>query len=203
MLLSDRDILKELKNRNVIIEPFSKAQLQPNGYDVRIGLVYYTIDDKLDTFFPFVKEFVDRAYVRHVAKEETLHIGNKVVRGRFIKLPPHGFAIASTLERVGTKSDIVASIRCRSSLARTGICIVRGAGWGDIGYDGHWTIEVASNIPNTYYLPVGLRVGQMVFFRTETPAEKPYSGKYAGNHEPGLPKLWADRDLAELIEIVK
>lgn len=141
------------------------------------------------------------AYIKHEAKEETLQIGNKTVRGKFIRLPPHGFVIASTAERVGTKKDLVASIRCRSSLARTGIDIVRGAGWGDVGFDGVWTVEITNHLPVPYYLPVGLRIGQMVFFRTESPAEKPYTGKYSGSTEPALPKLYADKDLATLLEI--
>lgn len=199
--LSDRDILAELKSGKIIIEPFSRARLQPNGYDLSIGPVFYTFNNEMDGFFPFVKDSVDRAYVRHEAKEEIIRVGGKKIRGKFIRLPPHGFVIASTLERVGTKGDIVASIRCRSSLARTGIDIVRGAGWGDVGFDGVWTIEITNHLSVPYYLPVGLRIGQMVFFRTESPPEKPYSGKYSGSTEPALPKLYADKDLATLIQI--
>lgn len=201
MPLSDCDILKELASGKIIIEPFNRARLQPNGYDLSIGSVFYTFNNNIDGFFPFIKESVDQAYIRQEAKEEVIRVGKKNVRGKFIRLPPHGFVIASTLERVGTKGDIVASIRCRSSLARTGIDIVRGAGWGDIGFDGVWTIEITNHLSVPYYLPVGLRIGQMVFFRTESPAEKPYSGKYSGSTEPALPKLYADKDLATLIEI--
>ncbi|MBC7218917.1 MAG: dCTP deaminase [Hadesarchaea archaeon] len=186
---------------NIIIEPFDRRKLQPNGYDLSIGPIFYTFNNNIDGFFPFIKESVDMAYVRNEAKETTLRVDKKIVRGKFIRLPPHGFVIASTLERVGTKKDIVASIRCRSSLARTGIDIVRGAGWGDVGFDGVWTIEITNHLPVPYYLPVGLRIGQMVFFRTETPPEKPYQGKYSGSTEPALPKLYADKDLATLIEI--
>jgi dCTP deaminase len=199
--LSDCDILREISNGKIIIEPFDRKKLQPNGYDLSIGPVFYTFNSNIDGFFPFIKESVDQAYERHEAKEEVLRFSNKTIRGRFIRLPPHGFVIASTFERVGTKEDIVASIRCRSSLARTGIDIVRGAGWGDIGFDGVWTIEITNHLPVPYYLPVGLRIGQMVFFRTESPAERPYCGKYSGSKEPALPKLYADKDLATLIEI--
>ncbi|MEM2890380.1 MAG: dCTP deaminase [Candidatus Hadarchaeum sp.] len=201
MPLSDCDILREMSAGNIIIEPFDRRKLQPNGYDLSIGPIFYTFNNNIDGFFPFIKESVDMAYVRNEAQETTLRVGKKIVRGKFIRLPPHGFVIASTLERVGTKKDIVASIRCRSSLARTGIDIVRGAGWGDVGFDGVWTIEITNHLPVPYYLPVGLRIGQMVFFRTETPPEKPYQGKYSGSTEPALPKLYADKDLATLIEI--
>ncbi len=201
MPLSDCDILKELSASKITIEPFKRERLQPNGYDLSISQIFYTFNNTIDGFFPFIKESVDQAYIRREAKEEVLRVGNKTVRGKFIRLPPQGFVIASTNERVGTKGDLVASIRCRSSLARTGIDIVRGAGWGDVGFDGVWTIEITNHLSVPYYLPVGLRIGQMVFFRTESPAENPYSGKYAGSNEPALPKLYADKDLATLIEI--
>jgi len=201
MLLSDRDILREMKDGKIIIEPFNERQLQPNGYDLKVGPVYYTFNNQLDGFFPFVKESVDQAYVRHEAREETIRVGEKKVRGKFIRLSPHGFIIASTMERVGTKDYIVASIRCRSSLARTGIDIVRGAGWGDIGFDGVWTVEITNHLSVPYYLPVGLRIGQMVFFKTESPAQNQYSGKYSGLKEPSLPALYKDKDIAMLMEI--
>jgi len=201
MLLSDVDIRREIKKRHIIIEPFNERRVEPNGYDISVGPVYYQFNNDLDGFFPFLEESVKKAYMRCEAKEETLYVDGKVVRGRFIRLPPHGFVVASTAERVGTRHDIVASIRCRSSLARTGIDIVRGAGWGDVGFSGVWTIEITNHLRIPYYLPVGLRVGQMVFMRTESPAEKPYDGKYAGNREPALPRLYKDCDLAALIEV--
>lgn len=201
MLLSDADIRKELKRGNIIIEPFKEENLQPNGYDIRVGPVYYALDPNLDAFFPFAEEHASKAYVRHEAKPETIHINGKAIKGRFIRLPPHGFVLASTIERIGTKHNLVGLIRCRSSLARTGIDIVRGAGLGDVGFDGNWTIEITNHLPVSYYLPVGLRVGQMIFLRTETPSERPYSGKYAGFTEPVLPKLYRDHDLAALLEV--
>lgn len=200
-MLSDVDIGKEMKEGRISIEPFNESQLRSNGYDVRLGPMYYLLKEDLDAFFPFTKEFVEKSYAKREAEEETIHVDGKAVRGSFIKLPPHGFAIAATIERIGTFVDIAASMRCRSSLARAGISIARCAGWGDIGFDGVWTMEVVNHLSIPYYLPVGLRVGQIVFFKTRSPAERPYAGKYSGSRGPALPKLYADEDLATLIEV--
>ena len=37
MLLSDKRILEELEQGNIVIEPFSRRQLGTNSYDVRLG----------------------------------------------------------------------------------------------------------------------------------------------------------------------
>jgi len=202
MLLSDRDILEELRNGNIIIEPFDPARLQPNGYDISVGPVYYCLRKDIDVLFPFNRELLERSFEKRVAEVRTIEAGGKKFRGRFIEIPPFGFVLASTMERIGTKNGVVASIRTRSSLARCGICIVRGAGWGDVGFDGKWTIEIVSAIDKTFYLPVGMRVGQMVFFKTRSPPQKPYEGYYSGFSEPVLLALYKDRDLEKLVEEV-
>lgn len=201
MLLSDEDIRREIRKGKILIEPFDERQIQPNGYDVRIGPIYFLLRDGLDVFFPFIEDLVKKSYVRREAIEETINVGEKKVQGRFIRLPPHGFIIAATSERVKTSEDIAASLRCRSSLARAGISIARCAGWGDIGFDGVWTMEIVNHLSIPYHLPVGLRVGQIVFFRAETPARKAYAGKYMGRREPAPPKLHEDEDLGVLMKI--
>ncbi len=200
-MLSDRDILREIARGRITIEPFDEKQLQTNGYDVRVGPVYYVLKGDLDVFFPFIKDFVDSSYEKKEAKYEVLHIRGKRISGRFIRIPPQGFVVAATMERTKTSVDIAASLRCRSSLARTGLSIARCAGWGDIGFDGAWTMEIVNHLVVPYYLPVGLRVGQLIFLKTESPAQKAYTGKYLCSEGPMLPKLCADEDLGDLIDV--
>jgi dCTP deaminase len=40
MILSDKDILKYLENKELIIDPFNKDSLQSSGYDLRFGGEY-------------------------------------------------------------------------------------------------------------------------------------------------------------------
>lgn len=201
MLLSDRDILREMERGSIGIEPFSKTQLQPNGYDVRVGPTYYVLKEGVDAFFPFTKRFVEEAYERREAEEDLINVNGCEAEGKFIRLPPQGFVLASTIEKTKTVEDIAASLRCRSSLSRTGISIARCAGWGDVGYEGVWTMEIVNHLKVPYYLPVGLRVGQLVFFKAGSPPEKSYEGKYSGSREPALPSLYDDDDLSNLISM--
>ena len=37
MILTDLEILKEIENKNIIIEPFERSSLGTNSYDVHLG----------------------------------------------------------------------------------------------------------------------------------------------------------------------
>ena len=62
-------------------------------------------------------------------------------------------------------------------MGRSNITICRDAGWGDIGFISRWTLEITNNNRCPLILPVGKRIGQIIFFYTGTP-NKPYEGKY-------------------------
>ncbi|KXB01095.1 hypothetical protein AKJ44_02955 [candidate division MSBL1 archaeon SCGC-AAA261F17] len=190
-----------MENGSIEIQPYNESQLQPNGYDVRVGPTYHILKEVVDAFFPFTERLVDEAYEKREARDEAINVNCCEARGKFIRLPPHGFILASTIERTKTIKNITASLRCRSSLARTAISIARCAGWGDVGYDGVWTMEIVNHFKVPYHLSVGIRVGQLVFFKTESPPKNPYEGKYSGSREPVLPSLYDDKDLGKLIEI--
>ncbi|TMF45256.1 MAG: hypothetical protein E6I32_13640 [Chloroflexi bacterium] len=49
MLLSDKRIVEELHNGNIIIEPFDERQLGTNSYDCRLGKWYFQGDMNVDT----------------------------------------------------------------------------------------------------------------------------------------------------------
>ena len=48
MLLSDKRIVEELHNGNIIIEPFDQRQLGTNSYDCRLGKWYFQGDMNVD-----------------------------------------------------------------------------------------------------------------------------------------------------------
>ena len=48
MLLSDKRIVEELHNGNIIIEPFDQRQLGTNSYDCRLGKWYFQGDMNID-----------------------------------------------------------------------------------------------------------------------------------------------------------
>ena len=96
-----------------------------------------------------------------------------------VYIPPHGFVLACTAEAIGTApgSGLVPMLHTRSTLARWGLSVcTANAGMGDQGWIGPWTLEIINPHPVAVALPVGARIGAIVFHRLEG---------VAADYEPG------------------
>jgi deoxycytidine triphosphate deaminase len=105
----------------------------------------------------------------HDADPDDWFVRNDAERG-LITLPPYGFILAHTMEAIGTApgSGLIPMLHTRSTLARWGLSVcTANAGMGDQGWVGPWTLEIVNPHSETKLLPVGARVGAIVFHRTE------------------------------------
>jgi dCTP deaminase len=64
VILSDKTILKKLKDQELIIEPFSTSQLQSASVDLRLANHFLTIEEKL------ISSYIHYLTVRRVMHEE-------------------------------------------------------------------------------------------------------------------------------------
>lgn len=102
-------------------------------------------------------------------------------------LHPGVLYLGVLLERVTVPDDLICHLYGRSSLAREGITIHQQAGLLDAGYDGHPTLEIT--VTHTTRLQRGMPIGQLVFQRMTTRAERPYgsdtlNSRYQGDTAP-------------------
>lgn len=183
-VLSDANIIKEIKLGNIIIDPFKQENLANCSYDVRLGENYYRANPQVKLLNPWVKEHVDEYWgsplkadsaTEQNAKELGLTIGEK-----FIRLDPGETILGHTEEFIGGKHHITTMMKTRSSLGRCIVDTCYSCGWGDIGYVNRWTMEITNRSLNaTIILPVGKRVAQIVFLYTGVPTRSYASkGKY-------------------------
>jgi len=184
-MLSDAEILKEIKKGNIVIEPFREEQLNPNSYDVKLG-EYYAVGIPYSRFLdPYNKYVVERYWE---IKKAIDHI---VVR-------PGETILAHTQEVIGGRNNIASKMNARSSLGRLGVSVCKCAGFGDVGFVNKWTMEITNHLPSTsVVLHVGMRVAQISFFRTGKVLRE-YKGKYGQEEwkpEDMLPKMWKDYEL--------
>ena len=183
MLLSDRDILHEIDEGRVSLEPFDSSMIQPSSVDVR-----------LDRFF---RVFENHRYP-HIDPAEAQDELTRQVEPEgdepFI-LHPGEFVLGSTYEVVGLPDDIAARLEGKSSLGRLGLLTHSTDGFIDPGFNGHVTLELA-NVAN---LPIklwpGMKIGQLCFFRLSSPAEHPYGSekygsRYQGQRGPTPSRSW-------------
>jgi dCTP deaminase len=164
MLTGDEIADLVLNKGHIEIEPFDRVQIQPNGYDVRLAPLLYRITDAiLDLKRPYAYEELEIPDSGLLIRPEECYLG-------------------VTLER--TFSPVhVPVYEGRSTMGRYFLHSHQTAGFGDVGFNGHWTLEITCRRPTVIY--PRMRIGQISF----TPiVGKPvqYNGSYHGSCVPVL-----------------
>ena len=171
MILSGLKIAEEVKAGRIFISDFDEKRLNPNSYNLRLA-------DEILTY--------DHYWLNMKSQNEY----------RIKKIPESGLLLdkgriylARTVER--TRTDCyVPMLEGRSSVGRLGIFIHATAGFGDVGFDGYWTLELSCVQPVRIY--PGVEICQ-IYYHTIDGEYEPYrSGKYQGNNGVQASMLWKE-----------
>lgn len=177
MILTDKRILEEIDKGTIKIEPYNRADLGSNSYDVHLGktLALY-VDDILDAKKHNKIEYFD-------------------IPDEGFVLEPHKFYLGVTLEYTETHAH-VPFLEGKSSTGRLGIDIHATAGKGDVGFCGNWTLEISCKQPVRVYH--GMPIGQLIYFPVDGEIEVKYNqksnAKYSG--QPNMPvesMMWKNK----------
>ncbi len=170
MILSGKEIGARI-GKDIFIEPFSKKQLNPNSYNLKLHNELLVYEDK----------------VLDMKKD------NKASK---IIIPPEGLVLepgklylGRTLEYTKTES-CVPMLEGRSSIGRLGLYIHVTAGFGDVGFSGYWTLEIHCIQPIRIYPEV--EICQIYYHTIEGDFEGYSSGKYQNNEGIQTSKLFRD-----------
>jgi dCTP deaminase len=156
MILSDKEILREMKRGTIVIKPFHRMHLGSNSYDVHLGnwLASYK-DEILDS------RKHNKVYYHKIPKDGLVLLPSKLYLG-------------VTREYTETH-DHVPFLEGKSSIGRLGIDIHATAGKGDIGFRNTWTLEISVRQPVRIYS--GMPIGQLIYFVVSGEVDVPYSQK--------------------------
>jgi len=173
VLLSDRDLRKELAAGRLGLEPFDERMVQPSSIDVR-----------LDRFF---RVFNNTRYT-HIdpsSQQDDLTSLVEADGDAPFVLHPGEFVLGSTFESVLLPDDLAGRLEGKSSLGRLGLLTHSTAGFIDPGFEGHITLELSNvaNLPITLW--PGMKIGQLCLFRLSSAAEHPYGTAEAGSRYQG------------------
>ena len=172
MLLSDRDILAEVEEKRVQLDPFDAAMVQPSSVDVRLDRFFRVFENHR---YPHIDPASDQPDLTRAVEPD----GDEP----FI-LHPGEFVLGSTYEVVTLPDDIAARLEGKSSLGRLGLLTHSTAGFIDPGFSGHVTLELSNVATLPIKLWPGMKIGQLCFFRLSSPAEHPYgSAKYGSRYQ--------------------
>lgn len=165
MILSDRDIVKEIKKGGIIIKPFNKKYVQPASVDLHLDKEFLTFDT--------IKNFVIDV------KQPTKELMKKTVIGPkdYFIIHPKEFVLGLVLEETGVSDCLVGRLEGKSSLGRIGLIIHTTAGYLDPGNSLKMTLELynAGTLPIKLYYK--MPIAQMAFEYLSCKCEKPYGAK--------------------------
>jgi dCTP deaminase len=172
MILTGSKIREEIEAGNIEIDPFVPEHVGPNSVDLRLGstLLYYDLEKcSKEGYFNILDMMKENPTIQ-------------------IQIPRYGYTLlpgilylGSTIER--TWSDLyVPKVEGRSSVGRLGLKIHLTAGFGDLGFNGNWTLELEATHPLRIY--PGVRICQVYFDKPFGEVKDLYRGRYQGHTEP-------------------
>jgi dCTP deaminase len=161
MILTDQQILENMRDGHIKIEPYKRECLGTNSYDVHLG----------KTLGVYVDSVLD---ARKHNKIELFEIPEE----GFV-LTPDNFYLGVTMEYTETLKH-VPFLEGKSSVGRLGIDIHATAGKGDVGFCNFWTLEISVKKPVRIY--AGMPIGQLIYFETKGDIITPYNSKASAKY---------------------
>ena len=164
---------KKLKKigKEIFIDPYNSNQLNPNSYNL-------TLHNELLTY--------SSANLDMKKNHETETI---LIPEDGLLLKPGKLYLGRTKEHTKT-NNLVPMLEGRSSIGRLGMFVHITAGFGDVGFEGFWTLEIFVVQPLKIYPNV--EICQIYFHKIEGDFENYKSDKYQANKEIQPSYLYKD-----------
>ena len=156
MILSDSRIFEEIEKGTIKINPFREGCLGSKSYDVHLG--------------PWLATY--REHILDAKKHNEIE-QFEIPEDGFV-LYPHIFYLGVTEEYTETHAH-VPFLEGKSSTGRLGIDIHATAGKSDVGFCGHWTLEISVKQPVKVYR--GMPIGQLIYFPVDGIIKTAYNNK--------------------------
>lgn len=205
---SNTEIMSAVDDGTIVCVPFNPRHVSEASLDFTLGHYFYKQEYQPEAsgiYNPFDEGDVSRYFkgpLEAIPHQEWCEKNDKEL---FTNIPPdHPIIVlqpgerilAHTHEFVGIRAHGGASeVKSRSSWGRNGVAVCFDAGWVDPGYINRITLEIYNlNMHESVVLPVGERIGQLIFHRTGT-----VEGGYAEGRGGMSGKYQHTDDLDELI----
>ncbi len=170
MILSGLEIAARM-GKDINIEPYNPNQLNPNSYNLRLHEELMVYDNE-----------VLNMKVENKATKLT-------IPSHGLKLAPGKLYLGRTIERTRT-DELVPMLEGRSSIGRLGMFVHVTAGFGDVGFNGFWTLEIFVVQPLVIYPNV--EICQIYYHHLDGAYVEYKSGKYQNNSGIQPSKLHED-----------
>lgn len=162
MILTGKEIEKQVKEGRIVIEPFRQDSVTTNSYDIHLG----------DTILIYKEAVLDPK-----KKNETEEV--KIPEEGMI-LKQHDFVLGSSQEKVGS-NFYAPMLHAKSGTARQGLFVHVTSDLVNIGSMGQLTLQLYATLPVKIY--PGMRIAQVTFWVPEGEIML-YEGKYQNASGP-------------------
>ena len=173
--LVDWEIADAQFSGDLHIDHWNATYLKTASYEM-------TLSDRFKVF-----NITQRSYIDPTEDQEGLMTEVDLDLDQPFILHPNQFVLGSSIERFNFGPTLAGMLNGKSSLGRKGLQVHATAGWFDPGFVGTATLELSCVAPVPIRLWPGMRIAQMVFFRTAVPqvsyAQSPGS-HYQGQSGP-------------------
>ena len=192
MILTANQIQKCIDDKSIIIDPYDTSNLNPNSYNLSLGdtlTVYRPSDTYPDSF---LEQRLEEEKPFPPAKLN-IRLDNPIWT---FKIPDNGVLLYPGKLYLGHTVEFTSSpnhapiVDGRSSTARLGLSIHQTGGFGDIGFKGHWTLEIKVVEPVRIYS--GFRICQIRFEVPMGNTDIKYSGKYHSETKEVASRLYQE-----------
>ena len=160
MILTKKVILEEIRKKRIKISPFNKKNIGAASMDIALDNKFRIFESKKVT----------------LCEKSNYKKYSNLIRKNELIIMPGQFILGITKEKIKLPEDICGWIHGRRRFARFGLSIHSTASFIHPGVNNKQVFEISntSNIP--LVLKPGIKIGQIIFERTEGKAK--YTGKF-------------------------
>ncbi len=205
---SNTQIRAAIDDGTIVCVPFNDRHVSEASLDFTLGHYFYKQEyqpESSGVYNPFDEHDVARYFKgpleamphKQWCDKNGLKLFKNIPEDHpIIVLRPGERILAHTHEFVGIRAHGGAcEVKSRSSWGRNGVAVCFDAGWVDPGYVNRITLEIYNlNQHESVVLPVGERIGQLIFHTTG-----PVDGDYSDGRDGMSGKYQHASDLDELI----
>jgi len=205
---SNIEIKKAIADGIIVSVPYDESHVSEASLDFTLGHYYYRqeLNDDARVYNPFDQADVTRYFKDPLEALPHKEWCDKNGYNLFANIPedhpiivlrPGERILAHTHEFIGIRTKGGAcEVKSRSSWGRNGVAVCFDAGWVDPGYINRITLEIYNlNQHESVVLPVGERIGQLIFHTT---------GKVDGDYSNGRNGMSGKyQHCADLDELIK
>lgn len=181
--LTGKEILRQIELGHIEIDPFDKSRINPNSYNIRLAPELKVYEPNKYNYMTGNKEVLLDSHKKNETKD-------LVIPKTGLVLYPNTLYLGRTVERTYT-DKYVPMIDGRSSTGRLGMLIHATAGFGDVGFNGTWTLEIFVIHPLIIY-PYD-EIGQVSFETLEGDMSYQYDGRYNHQHDVTASRFYMDK----------